>query len=104
MSRDEESRGERLHGDLDRGLTEQLAVRLRTARRARLEHEVPAGIAHEPTVAVHAAAPGAMVIVVHLEAINHCLETRSYYRERLPELGVPMDRVRIPGDGESVIW
>ena len=41
-------------------------------------------------------------MVVHLEAINHCLETRDHYRERLPALGVDMDRVRIPADGEEV--
>ncbi len=51
---------------------------------------------------VHRAAPDALIVIVHLEAINHCLETRSYYRQRLPELGVEMDRIRIPADGETV--
>jgi len=58
----------------------------------------------EDILQVHLAAPEALLIVVHLEAINHCIESRSYYRERLPELGLPMDRVRIPEDGEAVIW
>ena len=58
----------------------------------------------EDVAEVHRAAPEAMIVIVHLEAINHCLETRSYYRKRLPELGVQMDRVRVPADGESVIW
>jgi L-ascorbate metabolism protein UlaG (beta-lactamase superfamily) len=58
----------------------------------------------EDIAEVHRTAPETLLIVVHLEAINHCLETRSYYRDRLPELGVAMDRVRIPEDGESVIW
>lgn len=53
---------------------------------------------------VHRAAPDALLIVVHLEAINHCLETRHYYRETLPRLGIPVDRFRIPEDGEGVIW
>jgi L-ascorbate metabolism protein UlaG (beta-lactamase superfamily) len=56
----------------------------------------------EDVAEVHRAAPEALVVVVHLEAINHCLETRGHYRERLPALGVDMDRVRIPEDGEKV--
>lgn len=56
----------------------------------------------EDVARVHAAAPDAMIIVVHLEAINHCLETRAHYRERLPALGVDMTRIRIPDDGETV--
>ena len=58
----------------------------------------------EDVALVHRAAPEALVIVVHLEAINHCLETRSHYRHRLPELGVDMHHIRIPEDGEHVIW
>ena len=50
--------------------------------------------------AVQAAAPQATVVVQHLEAINHCLETRAYYREELPRLGVDMRRLVIPADGE----
>jgi len=58
----------------------------------------------EDIAQVHLAAPDSLIGVVHLEAINHCLETRSYYRQRLPEFGVAMDRIRIPEDGEAVIW
>ncbi len=56
----------------------------------------------EDVAKVHAAAPEATIVVVHLEAINHCLETRAHYRERLPALGVALDRIRIPADGETV--
>jgi hypothetical protein len=56
----------------------------------------------EDIAAVAAAAPRARMVVVHLEAINHCLETRNYYRTRLPELGVDMSRVHIPADGETL--
>lgn len=56
----------------------------------------------EDVAKVHAAAPDALLIVVHLEAINHCLERRDHYRKRLPALGVDMARVRIPNDGEAV--
>ncbi len=58
----------------------------------------------EDIAQVHRAAPEALLIVVHLEAINHCLETRHHYRETLPELGIPLDRFRIPENGEVVIW
>ncbi len=58
----------------------------------------------EDVAEVRRAAPDALLIVVHLEAINHCLETRHHYRETLPTLGVSLDRVRIPEDGEAVIW
>ncbi len=53
----------------------------------------------EDVAMVHRAAPDATLVVVHLEAINHCLETRDHYRRRLPELGVHMDRIVIPADG-----
>jgi L-ascorbate metabolism protein UlaG (beta-lactamase superfamily) len=58
----------------------------------------------DDVVQVNLVAPDALLIVVHLEAINHCLETRQYYREVLPALGVPTDRFRLPENGESVIW
>jgi L-ascorbate metabolism protein UlaG (beta-lactamase superfamily) len=56
----------------------------------------------EDVATVHATAPEALIVVVHLEAINHCLETRAHYREALPQLGVDMSRIRIPADGETV--
>jgi L-ascorbate metabolism protein UlaG (beta-lactamase superfamily) len=40
------------------------------------------------------AATSAEVVVVHLEAINHCLEPRSAYRA--------IDGVRVPDDGETL--
>lgn len=51
---------------------------------------------------VHKTAPEALIVVVHLEAINHCLETRAHYREALPRQGVDMSRIRIPNDGETI--
>jgi L-ascorbate metabolism protein UlaG (beta-lactamase superfamily) len=53
---------------------------------------------------VRAAAPNARLVVVHLEAINHCLETREYYRTTLPAMGVSLDTIRIPDDGETVAF
>jgi L-ascorbate metabolism protein UlaG (beta-lactamase superfamily) len=54
----------------------------------------------EDVAEVHRAAPNADIIVVHLEAINHCLERRSDYAGRLPTLDVSMDRIHISADGE----
>jgi L-ascorbate metabolism protein UlaG (beta-lactamase superfamily) len=56
----------------------------------------------EDVADVRRAAPDADLLVVHLEAINHCLERRSDYRDRLPALGVPLDRIHILEQGESV--
>jgi len=36
----------------------------------------------------------ATIVVVHLEAINHCIEPRSAYRA--------IERVTVPEDGETV--
>jgi L-ascorbate metabolism protein UlaG (beta-lactamase superfamily) len=49
---------------------------------------------------VRAAAPDATIIVNHLDAINHCYETRELLRARLAERGIG-DLV-IPEDGELV--
>ena len=52
-------------------------------------------------VAVAGAAPAARVVAVHIEAINHCLETRADLSASLAEAGVG-DRVAIPADGETL--
>jgi hypothetical protein len=40
------------------------------------------------------AAPDVPIAVVHLEAINHCVEPRSAYRG--------IEGVHVPGDGETI--
>lgn len=52
-------------------------------------------------VAMAQAAPDAQVVAVHMEAINHCLETRADLRAAASAAGVG-DRVHVPADGESV--
>lgn len=47
-----------------------------------------------------AVAPNTKVVVVHLEAINHCLSTRADFHSCLEE-DVRQGRVFIPADGES---
>ncbi|HWR08832.1 MBL fold metallo-hydrolase [Sporomusa sp.] len=44
-------------------------------------------------------APAAKVIVVHLEAINHCLLTRAELKEFLCQQGLD-NRVQVPDDGQ----
>jgi L-ascorbate metabolism protein UlaG (beta-lactamase superfamily) len=46
-------------------------------------------------------APGARVVAVHLEAINHCLETRADLHQRLHEERLT-DQVTVPEDGAEV--
>lgn len=48
---------------------------------------------------VQGAAPWATIVVDHLEAINHCLETRDDIDRRLRELGA-RERVLVPADGK----
>jgi L-ascorbate metabolism protein UlaG (beta-lactamase superfamily) len=47
------------------------------------------------------AAPLATVVAVHMDAINHCLESRTDLEAALAEAGV-MDQVEIPEDGEWI--
>ena len=51
--------------------------------------------------AVCQAAPQAKVVVVHMEAFNHCLLTRAALREFLAREGLAA-RVCVPEDGETV--
>ena len=53
----------------------------------------------DDVVALTRHAPGAPVVAVHLDAINHCLESREDLRARLRAEGLE-DRVSVPEDGE----
>ena len=55
----------------------------------------------EDVARVYHAAPGARVIAVHMEAINHCLLTRTELAEKLDEQELA-GRVEIPADGETL--
>jgi hypothetical protein len=59
-----------------------------------------------PTDVIHVchAAPKAKVISVHMEAINHCLVTRSELAQKIDAAGL---KVFIPEDGEATdfaVW
>jgi L-ascorbate metabolism protein UlaG (beta-lactamase superfamily) len=55
----------------------------------------------DDVVAVARHAPDARVVVVHLEAINHCPLTRADLHQRLHDEGLA-DRVTVPEDGAAV--
>lgn len=61
----------------------------------------PITMATGDVLSVLAAAPWAKVVVVHMEAFNHCLLTRADLAGALAEAG-QADRVTIPADGETI--
>lgn len=63
----------------------------------------PITMTAEDVVKVCRKAPKAQIIAVHMEAINHCLESRADLRTHLTEKGL-INRVFIPIDGEMVTF
>ena len=61
----------------------------------------PIVMTDDDVVAVARHAPDARVVAVHLEAINHCLQTRSDLHQRLHDEGL-VGRVTVPEDGSEV--
>jgi hypothetical protein len=55
----------------------------------------------DDVVAVARHAPDAHVVAVHLEAINHCLETRADLHQRIREEGLT-GQVTVPENGAVV--
>jgi L-ascorbate metabolism protein UlaG (beta-lactamase superfamily) len=68
---------------------------------ARFTEGDPITMTAEDIAAVAAHAPGAQVGAVHLEAINHCLQTRAAQHQRLHVDGLER-RVTVPEDGALV--
>jgi len=68
---------------------------------ARFTEGDPITMTAEDIAAVAAHAPGAQVVAVHLEAINHCLQTRADLHQRLHVEGLER-RVTVPEDGALV--
>jgi L-ascorbate metabolism protein UlaG (beta-lactamase superfamily) len=61
----------------------------------------PLVMTSDDVVAVARYAPGARVVAVHLEAINHCPQTRADLHQRLHDEGLT-DQVTVPEDGAEV--
>jgi L-ascorbate metabolism protein UlaG (beta-lactamase superfamily) len=55
----------------------------------------------DDVIAVATAAPAARIVVTHMEAINHCLETRAELAARIAAAGLT-GRVLIPADGQAL--
>jgi L-ascorbate metabolism protein UlaG (beta-lactamase superfamily) len=55
----------------------------------------------DEVIAVARRLPSARVVAVHLDAINHCVETRADLHQRVHEEGLE-DRVTVPEDGAAV--
>ena len=54
----------------------------------------------EQTVAVCKAAPNAVIVAVHLEALDHCPVTRADLRSTAEKAGIALRQLLIPADGE----
>jgi L-ascorbate metabolism protein UlaG (beta-lactamase superfamily) len=68
---------------------------------ARFTRGDPITMTAEDVAQVVAHAPQAHVVAVHLEAVNHCLETRADLHQRLRDAGL-QEHVTIPEDGALV--
>lgn len=55
------------------------------------------------TVAVCEAAPDAIIIATHMEALDHATITRQDLRRAAEEKGIAPSRLLIPADGETVV-
>ena len=77
------------------------AVAVVNAGGARFLEGDPIVMTVDDVVAVARHAPDARVVAVHLEAINHCLQTRADLHQRIHDEGLT-DRVTVPEDGAEV--
>jgi L-ascorbate metabolism protein UlaG (beta-lactamase superfamily) len=68
---------------------------------ARLGEGGPITMTADDVVAVARHAPAARVVAVHLEAVNHCLDTRADLHQRIHDEDLE-GRVTIPEDGAGV--
>jgi len=66
---------------------------------ARFTEGDPIVMTADDVVALSRHVPGAPIVAVHLDAINHCLESRDDLRARLRAEGLE-DRVSVPEDGD----
>ncbi|WP_217915828.1 MBL fold metallo-hydrolase [Miltoncostaea marina] len=78
------------------------AVVVVNAGGARFVEGRPVTMTGEDVIEVCHAAGDARVVAVHMEAINHCLETRAELSARIDGAGLA-EHVVIPADGETVV-
>jgi len=68
---------------------------------ARFSGGEPIVMDSDDVVAVARRVPDARIVAVHLDAINHCVQTRADLHQRLHEQELT-DRVTVPEDGAAV--
>ena len=56
----------------------------------------------EQTLATAQAAPEAVVVAIHMEALDHCTAGRRDLRRKADEAGIGPSRLMIPEDGELI--
>jgi len=91
-----------LYEDVERVLDEQAPdVVVVNASGARFTGGRPIVMDAEQVVAVARRVPDARVVAVHLDAINHCIQTRADLHQALHDAHL-VERVTIPEDGAAV--
>jgi L-ascorbate metabolism protein UlaG (beta-lactamase superfamily) len=95
--------GDSIWGDEVRAALDEHApdVAVVNAGGARYVEGDPLVMTVDDVVATARYAPGARVVAVHLEAINHCVETRADLHQRVHEENLT-DQVTVPEDGAEV--
>ena len=68
---------------------------------ARFTHGDPITMTADDIARLTEHAPGVHVIAVHLEAVNHCVETRADLHQRLRDAGL-QEQVTVPEDGALI--
>ena len=58
----------------------------------------------EQTVTMLGAAPSAVVVAVHMESLDHCTVSRTMLRKVADSAGIVPSRLRIPEDGETLLF
>ncbi len=57
----------------------------------------------EQTLSILGATPNAIVVAIHMEALDHCTVSRSQLRRLADNAGITPSRLRIPEDGETLV-
>jgi L-ascorbate metabolism protein UlaG (beta-lactamase superfamily) len=90
-----------LYDEVERVLDGAPDVVVVNASGARFAGGEPIVMDLDDVVAVARRVPAARVIAVHLDAINHCVQTRADLHQRLHDEGL-VERVTVPEDGAAV--
>lgn len=69
---------------------------------AEFEADSPIVMDAAQTVAVCRAAPEATVVATHMEALDHCMVTRTELRDTATRQGITEQQLRLPADGETI--